>query len=377
MTPLSQAEHAERLAAIQIGLRDAPRSPFAHAAAILGNVSCGTLAQWWRKHEGRDTAIQAAMTAVKTDMVPALAWAKTKPDADGNSYSVLLKPEAAGGQTLAESVRAALEDLPPVQPVAAPLAVDDDLTTVIPIADAHIGMMAWGEETGEDYDTKIGVNRLMSWVGRCIEAAPASGHAIILDVGDLTHADNQDNRTRASGHILDVDTRHFKTIMATVAALVYAVDYALRKHRRVTVKIIPGNHNPDSYVGVLVGLVGHYRLEPRVKIQAKPGEYFAHKFGDCLIAAHHGHRAKPDRMVMFLADEYAELWGSTRHRFLFTGHMHHHKSADIGGVRWEQLRALTARDAYSVGSAYLARSELQAITYHRTRGEIQRVRVGV
>ena len=80
-------------------------------------------------------------------------------------------------------------------------------------------------------------------------------------------------------------------------------------------------------------------------------------------------------MVFFMADEYAPMWGRTRHRFLFTGHLHHHKSADIGGVQWEQLRAVTERDAYAVGHAYTARAQLQAITYHKTRGEVMRVKV--
>lgn len=52
-------------------------------------------------------------------------------------------------------------------------------------------------------------------------------------------------------------------------------------------------------------------------------------------------------------------------------------SADIGGVVWEQLRALTARDAYAISNAYTARAQLQAITLHKDRGEVQRVKVGM
>jgi hypothetical protein len=75
---------------------------------------------------------------------------------------------------------------------------------------------------------------------------------------------------------------------------------------------------------------------------------------------------------MFLADEYAQEWGATKHRFLWTGHLHHHRSADIGGVRWEQMRAMTSRDAYAYTHAYSARSQIQAITLHRKAGEVQR-----
>jgi hypothetical protein len=70
------------------------------------------------------------------------------------------------------------------------------------------------------------------------------------------------------------------------------------------------------------------------------------------------------------------LWGKTKYRYLFTGHMHHHKSQDIGGVTWNQLPAMTARDAYTVSNAYVSRAQLQGFTYHRERGEIMRVSVG-
>lgn len=37
--------------------------------------------------------------------------------------------------------------------------------------------------------------------------------------------------------------------------------------------------------------------------------------------------------------------------------------------------AVAERDAYAVSHAYSARAQLQAITFHRTRGEVQRVSV--
>jgi len=136
--------------------------------------------------------------------------------------------------------------------------------------------------------------------------------------------------------------------------------------------IIPGNHNPNSYMALSFAMAERYRHNPRVVVRKDPREFWAYRFGDCLLAAHHGDKAKPERLVMFLADEYAGDWGATKHRFLWTGHLHHHKSADIGGVKWEQLRAMTARDAYAYSHAFTARSQIQAITLHRQAGEVQR-----
>lgn len=321
-----------------------------------------------------DPAIRDSMAAVGTGLVPALTWAKTK-NPDGTSYSVLLKPVQQDAESAADKIRATLEGLPPADAIAPPVRCDNDLITVYPLADVHIGMMAWGRETGEDYDTAIATDRLRTWIARAVDASPASGDAVILGVGDLTHADDQTNQTPRSKHVLDVDTRHFKTLEMTIAALAYGVEYAARKHAHVTVRILPGNHDQTTYMAVMFALAERYRDNPRVTVQKVPGEFWLYRFGLNLFAAHHGHGGKPERMVMMLADEYAAEWGQTRHRVLWTGHLHHAKMQDIGGVTWEQLRAVTARDAHAAANAYIARAQLQAITFDRNAGEIMRVKV--
>lgn len=303
-------------------------------------------------------------------------WIKTGKDENGISHSVRWTAPADDATTsLADSVRAAFEGMDRAVPVPAPAHADDDLLTIYPIADAHIGMMAWGKETGEAYKTDIAVARLKSWMGKAVAASPASGRAVILDVGDLTHADDQKNQTPQSKHILDVDTRHFRTIDATIAALAHVTDAALQKHKQVTVIILPGNHNPTAYMVILFAMFERYANEPRVTVRKEPGEFWVEEFGVNMVAAHHGDKAPPQRLVLWMADDHAAIWGRTLHRFLWTGHKHHTKAEDIGGVQWEQLRALTAKDAYAASNAYSARAQLQAITLHRTEGEIIRCKV--
>jgi hypothetical protein len=285
------------------------------------------------------------------------------------------KQDLADSQSAIEHIREVFEGLTPAPVVTAPQHTEADLLTLYPLADVHMGLQAWGKETGEDYDTKRAAERVKTWVAQCVAASPASETAVILGVGDLTHADDQTNMTRKSHHVVDVDTRHYNTIEITIETLAASIECAAMKHNSVRVHIIPGNHDPHAYLGILFGLANRYRDNPRIKVQKTPGEWFVRQHGKVMIAAHHGDKAKADRMVHFIADQYAELWGKTRHRFLFTGHLHHHKSADIGGVQWEQLRAVTARDAYAVSHAYAARAQLQAITFHREKGEVSRVKV--
>jgi hypothetical protein len=350
---------------------------YAAAARMLG-VSRSTVQHHVGEAEAqkdRDPAVKAGMEAVSTGIVPSGMWIKTGKDEDGVSRSVYIRPQQEAPQEVLERIRAAFEGMEPAAPVSPPEHVLDDFLTCYPIADAHIGLMAWGKETGSSYDTNIAADRIRDWVAQCVAASPASETAIIMDVGDFTHANDDTYQTPRSKHVLDVDTRMFRTLDIGIAALSGAVESALTKHRTVHVVILPGNHDSSIYLAVMFALAERYRNEPRVTVHKKPGEFYLHEFGRVMIAAHHGDKAKADRMVHFVADEYAEAWGRTKHRFLFTGHLHHAKIQDIGGMKHEQLRAITERDAYAVSHAYSARAQLQAITYHRTRGEVQRVSV--
>ena len=316
-------------------------------------------------HGAREAMSQAGLNGNEARS----GWKHTYDDEGKKTGATYWRAPEAPLEDIIEKIKTAISDIRPIEEIAAPKDSSADLMTVYPIADAHIGMMSWAKETGEAYDTKIATQRLVNWVGQCVSSAPASDTAVILDVGDLTHADDHMNMTPTSKHVLDVDTRHYRTIEMTIAAMATAIELAAKKHSNVIVKIIPGNHNINAYLPVLFSLAERYRDNPRIKVEARPGEFFVKQFGKVLIAAHHGDKARPNQLVHFIADEYAELWGKTKHRFLFTGHLHHLRAQDIGGMQHEQLRAITSRDPYAVSHAFSARSQLQCITYHRETGE--------
>lgn len=354
-----------------------PRPRVKEVAEALG-IPSQTAGRWIRmglEARSRDPAVSAGMAAVGTGLTPVGMWIKTGKDEDGVSRSVYLRPQEEPAEDVLARIRAAFEGMEPAESVPPPVAANADLCTVYPIADAHIGLLAWGKESGRDYDTNIAADRVRSWVAQCVASSPASDTAIILDVGDFTHANDDTYQTPRSKNVLDVDTRMFRTLDIGIATLAAAAESALARHKRVRVCILPGNHDNTIYLAVMFALAERYRDDPRVTVHKQPSEFFLHEFGKVMIAAHHGDKAKADRIVHFVADEFAESWGRTKHRFLFTGHLHHAKIQDIGGMKWEQLRAVTERDAFSVSHAYTARAQLSAITYHRDRGEIQRVSV--
>lgn len=261
--------------------------------------------------------------------------------------------------------------------VPAPRCADHDLLTVYPIADQHNGLLSWGRETGEDYDMRIGARRLRDSMAEVVAQSRPSARAIILNLGDWYHADDQRNMTPRGGNLLDVDSRYFKILSAGVQLMIDAVDLALQKHRTVTVRNIPGNHDPHASLALTLALKMFYARNKRVTIDDDPGEFFFHRFGAVLIGAHHGHRAKADRLANTMANLCAEAWGKSRFRYFYTGHIHHETAKEIGGVRVESFQTLAAKDAYAVGHSYLAGQSLTAVTLHRRAGEIGRHRVNI
>lgn len=324
-----------------------------------------------RKEAKIDPAIQDSMNAVGTGLVPALTWAKTKNE-DGTSYSVLLKPQQEDPESLVQMMRDAFDDMEPAEPVIPPEAVMDDLCSVYPLMDVHLGMMAWGRETNsDDYDIKLALKDMRHAFAKVLAITPNSDTGVLIIGGDFFHADNNNAETPANKHKLDVDGRFDKVVDAGVLILVETVDRLLTKHINVVVRVLRGNHDENAFRILRVGLAAWYRNEPRVEIDVGPRDLFMFQWGKCAIFAHHGDKAKPQQAALYISD-ICEFWSATRHRHMLTGHVHHDQAKDVGPLRWESLRAFCPPDAYAASMGYGARRALQSMTFHSVDGLVLR-----
>ncbi len=300
-------------------------------------------------------------------------------DAGGNVVQQWIKTrEDRGLGDLIAGLRAAFAEYAgKAEPVAAPTTADSDLLTVYVIADAHLGLHAWGRETGSDWDLKIATQTLDACLGELVEQSRPTHKAIVLKLGDTTHQNDQTNKTPRSGHQLDVDGRWPKVLRAAADLSVGSVRHALRRHKEVLWRAIPGNHDPDAATALTVALSLFFSSEKRVVVDDSPSPHFYHRFGKVLIGATHGHLLKPPAMAMMLAADRPADWGQSEHRHFFFGHIHHESAKEIGAVRVESFNSPAARDAYAHGGGWRAGRSLVAITFHRERGEIGRHRVNI
>ena len=341
------------------------------AAEALGISRAGLRDRLDRAKRNIDPAIQASMTAVGTGLVPALAWAKTKSE-DGTSYSVLLKPAAEDLPDIMEQMRDAFDGMQAAPKITPPEHVVSDLCTVWPLMDVHFGMLAWGRETGgPDYDTQVAADDMRHAFAKVAAITPDSAEGVLIIGGDFFHADDSRSETPANRHKLDVDSRHWRVLDLGVALIAEVIDTLAHKHAGLTVRVLRGNHDEHSHAILTFALAQRYRNTAHITVDKDPRDIFMKQWGRCLIAAHHGDKARAERMTLYLSD-ICPFWSDTRHRFCFTGHVQHEQSKDIGPLKWESLRAFTAPDAYASGMGYASRRALQAITFHKRDGVVLR-----
>jgi hypothetical protein len=238
-------------------------------------------------------------------------------------------------------------------------------------------MLAWGREAGEDYDTSIARDTILASMADLISRASPSREAVILWLGDTTHQNDRTNMTPRSGHVLDVDGRFQKVLSETAIVALKTAEMAAEHHAKVSVRFIPGNHDPDAAVALTVALSLAFRDHDRVIVDDDPSPHWFRRHGKTLLGATHGHTMKPDAMAMMLATDRPEDWGVSKHRHFLFGHVHHASMKEVGTVRVESFNAPAARDAYAHAGGWRAARALHSITYHTERGETTRHRVNI
>ena len=301
-------------------------------------------------------------------------------DEDGRQIVKWIKTRAGANDVdIVETLKNAFKDYRAAEPIPAPSVSSDNLLTLIPCNDWHVNLLTWERETGQNWDLKIAERVIGGAIDDAIDRSPPSSVGIVLGGGDLMHADDNTNRTALSGNVLEADGRHQKGIEVAQRLKVRTIDAALRKHNRVIVRVLKGNHDEYSSVAIAYFLLAWYRNEPRVTVDVDASLFFWHRFGKVFLGATHGHTVKLDKMASIMAHRRAEDWGATKFRYIHGFHVHHHSklATEGGGVISESHQAPIPQDAWHYGAGFLSGRSVKTITYHREFGEISRSTVAI
>lgn len=274
-----------------------------------------------------------------------------------------------------DAITALMDDVPRIEPVLASEGYERALCNVYTLTDSHVGMYAWGKETGEDWDLRIAETVLCGVFARMVDGSPAAETACVVNLGDFLHFDSLVAETPTNRHVLDADSRYSKVVAVAVKVMRFLVTYALRKHRRVIVVIAEGNHDMAGSVWLRHMFKLLFEQEPRVEIVDSELPYYVHQHGRTMLAWHHGHLKKKEGLPLVFAAQFPQAWGATTKRYIHCGHQHHVDEKEHPGVYVIQHPTLAARDAYAARGGWIAERKATAMTYHAVHGEVARTTV--
>lgn len=299
---------------------------------------------------------------VTTDGTAKARWVKTR-------------QKRVAPEELAHVYRDALKAIQPATRARTVPAVESDqLLACYIFGDPHFGLLAWGEESGQNFDLKIATQRHQDVTARLIAHAPDSSIGIMATLGDGLHSDGYSAQTTA-GTRVDVDCRFPKVLRAAVAFEIQATEMLLAKHERVVRVVLRGNHDTTAALSVAEILRAHFRSEPRVLVKDNVPVHTYIRWNSNLLGFTHGDKGKAKDLPLLMATDRPLHWGQTSHRKYLVGHVHHRDVKEYPGCVVEHYPTLASSDAWHAGMGYRSRQGACVEVRHAHEGQIAKYEV--
>lgn len=260
--------------------------------------------------------------------------------------------------------------------------VDPNLIAVYPLGDPHIGLLTYAPEVGQNWDLKIAEKVFFPLFEKLVLRAPPSDECLIIDLGDFWHYDGMEQKTMRSGFSVDADGRPSKMIQVGYRILLTMIRLALRIHKKVNVKIMPGNHDDLGSIFLRVSLYHIFEDEPRVNVDLSPNVFQYFSWGKNLFGIHHGDKCKMAQLPMVMAADQPKRWGESKFRKWFIGHFHNDQShtfngKELQGCTAEIFRTIIATEGYAHEAGYRSDQDGKVLIFHKEYGEVERYTVNI
>jgi hypothetical protein len=244
----------------------------------------------------------------------------------------------------------------------------------VSIFDLHIGKLAWGGETFENYDVKIARQRFLATIQTLIQRASGYQYSrILFPVGnDFFNSDTILNTT-TKGTPQDEDLRWQKTFMVGTRLLVDAINLLKQTGVPVDVIVIPGNHDFERsfYLGAYLEAWFNNDSQVWINNHASPRKYY--KFGKVLLGLTHGGEEKETSLPLLMATdvEAKPYWSETVYHEWHLGHIHRKRNVNYAVLD----RTRTVSEDLGVTVRYLS-SLTGTEEWHHKKGFVGAIKAG-
>lgn len=267
----------------------------------------------------------------------------------------------------------------------------------ISLFDLHLGKLAWGGETGENYDTKIARERFLQTIQMLLHRATGFEYSkILFPIGnDFFNSDTIFNTT-TKGTPQDEDLRWQKTFRVGTRLVIDAINLLKQTGVPVDVMVIQGNHDFERSFYLGEYLCAWFNNDKQVNVNngASPRKYY--KFGNVLLGFTHGSEEKEGSLPLLMATdiESKPMWSDTKYHEWHVGHIHRKRNVQYSiilnkertlnedlGVTVRYLSSLTGTEewhhkkgfvgAIKAGDAFIWNDELGLVAHLNSNFKIE------
>jgi len=262
--------------------------------------------------------------------------------------------------------------IPKYIPIEREEMIEGHLLVVDP-ADIHIGKLCEAFETGEDYNCQVAVKRVREGVQGIINKAKGFNIDKILFIGgnDILHVDTP-TRTTTGGTPQDTDGNWYSNFL-TAKKLYVEILEMLLPIADVHFTFNPSNHDYMSGFFLADVIQTWFKDSKNITFDCSIAHRKGFLYGKNLIGTTHGDGAKQQDLPLLMAAEFPLEWSLTKHRYIYSHHVHHKSSRDYIGITVESLRSPSGSDSWHHKKGYLSIKAVEGFIHHKEFGQVARL----
>ena len=239
------------------------------------------------------------------------------------------------------------------------------------IGDAHIGALAFRNETGDrDFNVSKATREVDEAICALTEQMPEARNSLLISLGDLAHSDRANPSTTTKGTLVDMSCSYEDQLRACAQVLMNGVEQMLTKCDNVTLVVARGNHDDHTSLAVQVILETYFAKEPRVNV-LKSSQYVHYvRWNKWLLGIHHGDKIKAAKLAQIMPRDMPKDWGETTHRQFLVGHFHHASVQEFEGITVSKHGCMAPPDRWHSSMGFNSAHTIDLIVYKAGGGKL-------
>ena len=303
-----------------------------------------------------------------------MMWLKSKNESIRVTNPLFVKPEEKQFSDLTQTLISDLQDYAPKFIELQRVENKDSYLLVLDPADIHIGKLCSAFESGETYNNQVAVQRVLEGVRGILSKVSSFHIDKILFIGgnDILHIDNP-GRTTTSGTPQDTDGMWHSNFLIAKQLYVDVLEMLLTV-ADVHFTFNPSNHDYTNGFFLSQVIETYFKNCKNITFDCGIAHRKAFKYHTNLIGTTHGDGAKQQDLPLLMAVEFSNYWAETKHRYIYTHHVHHKTSKDYAGITIESLRSPSGTDSWHHRNGFChAPKAVEAFLHCKNNGQIARI----